>query len=546
MSRMGGGNEQLGVVAPAHVGGVQARCQLNARRSPQAALGSCDIAQDGGGTAVLKRRARGHVPLQQRVGVDARASTGVGCAQAMVGRRNQPHGVGDINWRWQNGIEHGHKLAQARCGPVVLWRLPVTGVAGEVMVNALHASGRLAHAFDEPDPTALRQGLRSRRWQRRSIGVGAIDALAFELSVTKRDAMLRQQLLHGDHFRVGSAEHKHQILHEVFILILAHAGAALRALSWPRCADKKDIDMKIIVMGAGGVGGVFGARLLQGGCDVAFLARGAHLAALQRDGLRIDSEAHGALHLPDIVASDSAQSLGVADYVLIAVKLADSQAAAQQVRPAVGPHTTVMSLQNGIDKDRLLQQEFGAAAVLGGVAYVGAYIAQPGVVHQIGSMQGVSLGEYDGQRSARVTMLAEAFKRGGIKAHVSEDIRRTLWEKLVLLVGLSAVTTAMRSALGPIRNHSRSRQFLLQLMRETVQVGRAEGVDLPADMAEQRLAFIDTMPDNMDSSMHHDLRVGRPLEVNWLSGAVVRLGARHGVPTPANDAVCALLALHAS
>lgn len=299
------------------------------------------------------------------------------------------------------------------------------------------------------------------------------------------------------------------------------------------------------MMGAGGVGGVFGARLLQAGCDVAFVARGAHLAALQAGGLRVESEAHGVLHLPAVNASDDPAQLGAADYVLISVKLADSEAAVQLVRPLVGPQTTVISLQNGVTKDELLWREYGHAAVVGGVAYVGAYIDRPGVIHQIGSMQGIAIGEYDGSRSERVQALADAFKRAGVKAHVSADIRRTIWEKFVLLVGLSGMTTAMRSSVGPIRTNARSRAFLLQLMQEVVAVGRAQGVALPADFAEDRLAFVDTMPANMDSSMHHDLRVGRPLEVNWLSGTVVELGAQEGVATPANAAVTALLALHA-
>lgn len=299
------------------------------------------------------------------------------------------------------------------------------------------------------------------------------------------------------------------------------------------------------MMGAGGVGGLFGARLLQAGFEVAFVARGAHLAALQADGLRVESETHGPLHLPRVTASDDTAQLGVADYVLISVKLADSAAAARLVRPLVGPQTTVISLQNGVTKDELLWREYGRAAVVGGVAYVGAYMDRPGVIHQIGSMQGIAVGEYDGSRSERVQALADALKRGGVKAHVSTDIRRTIWEKFVLLVGLSGMTTVMRSSVGPIRANARSRAFLLQLMQEVVAVGRAQGVALPADFAEERLAFMDTMPANMDSSMHHDLRVGRPLEVNWLSGAVVDLGARAGVATPANAAVTALLALHA-
>lgn len=304
--------------------------------------------------------------------------------------------------------------------------------------------------------------------------------------------------------------------------------------------------MKIVMVGAGGVGGVFGARLLQAGADVAFVARGAHLAALQGDGLRVESQAHGDLHVPHVRASDDPAQLGVADWVIVSVKLADSEAAVRLARPLVGPQTTVLSLQNGVTKDDLLQREFGRAAVVGGVAYVGACIDRPGVIHQIGAMQGIDFGEYDGSDSERARQLLAVLRKAGITAHVSTDIRRTIWEKFVLLVGVSGATCVMRATMGPIRANPHARAFLLQLMQETVAVGRAQGIELPADYAENRLTFIDGMPEAMDSSMHHDLRTGRPLEVEWLSGTVADLGAKAGIATPANSAVRSILALHAA
>lgn len=304
--------------------------------------------------------------------------------------------------------------------------------------------------------------------------------------------------------------------------------------------------MKVVMVGAGGVGGLFGARLQRAGCDVAFIARGAHLAALKAQGLTIESAAHGDLHLAPVRATDDPARCPPADWVILSVKLPDSEAAARLVRPLVGPHTAVLSLQNGVTKDELLQREFGTAAVVGGVAYVGAYIERPGVIHQLGAMQGIDFGEYDGSASERTQALLAALRKAGIKAAISADIRRTIWEKFVLLVGISGATTAMRAPVGPIRANPRARAFLLQLMQETVAVGRAQGVNLSADFADDRLAFIDTMAPDMDSSMHHDLRTQRPLEVEWLSGTVAELGAQAGVTTAANAAVRALLALHAA
>jgi len=303
--------------------------------------------------------------------------------------------------------------------------------------------------------------------------------------------------------------------------------------------------MKIAMMGSGGVGGFFGGRLAQSGCDVSFVARGAHLAALREHGLSIENEAQGNIHVPRVRVVEHPADLGPVDLVIVSVKLWDTDAAAQAIKPLVGPDTGVLSLQNGVIKDDILRRHFGADAVMGGVCYVATHIARPGVIHQTGTMQRIVVGEYDGRRSERAQVLHQALQGSGVKAELSEDVRRALWEKYVFLVALSATTTTMRKTVGPIRGNARTRGFLLQLMREVVAVGRAHGVALPEDYAEGRLAFADGLPADMTSSMHHDLERGNRLEVEWLSGGVVQLGEARGVPTPANRAVCDILALHA-
>lgn len=303
--------------------------------------------------------------------------------------------------------------------------------------------------------------------------------------------------------------------------------------------------MKIVVMGSGGVGGFYGGRLAHAGCDVAFIARGKHLAAMREHGLTIESDQHGDIHVPTVRVTDDPSTLEPADVVIIAVKLWDTEAAARAVKPLVGNDTAVLSLQNGVIKDDILRREFGVDAVMGGVGYVGTHIARPGVIHQTGTLQRLVFGEYDGRRSARAEALLAALLRAGIAAELSSDIRRTLWEKYVFLVGLSGTTATMRTTLGPIRANPQTRAFLLDLMRETVAVGRAHGVALPHDYAEQRLAFADTLASDMTSSLHHDLEHGNRLEVAWLSGGVVELGKAVNVPTPANRAVWDMLALYA-
>jgi 2-dehydropantoate 2-reductase len=301
--------------------------------------------------------------------------------------------------------------------------------------------------------------------------------------------------------------------------------------------------MRIVVMGTGGVGGYFGGRLAAAGCDVGFVARGAQLQALQTQGLRISSPA-GDLHLASVQASNDPAAFGVADVVMFGVKLWDTEAAAAAIRPVVGPHTAVVSFQNGVVKDEILQGVLGPDAVVGGVAYIAASIAEPGHIRHIGAMHKLVFGELDGRRSERLAAFSAACAGAGFDHEFSEQIRQRIWEKFVFLVGLSGTTTSMRVPVGQVRAHAASRQFLLDVMDEVVQVALAEGVPLPADFAANRLAFADGLPEAMTSSMHHDLNRGGRLELPWLAGDVVARGQRLGVATPCNRAVAAVLAPH--
>ncbi|HXZ54272.1 MAG TPA: 2-dehydropantoate 2-reductase [Burkholderiales bacterium] len=303
--------------------------------------------------------------------------------------------------------------------------------------------------------------------------------------------------------------------------------------------------MKIAMMGSGGVGGFFGGRLAHAGCDVSFIARGAHLAAMRERGLVIESAARGDIRVPKVRATDDPAAVGPVDFVILSVKLWDTDSAIRQMRPMLKPGTAVLSLQNGVIKDDILRRELGDAPVMGGVCYVATTIARPGVILQTGSMQRVVVGEYDGRPSERARALHEALQKAGADAELSADVRRAIWEKFVFLVGISATTTAMRSTIGPIRKNPRTRAFLHDVFRETVAVGRAHGIALPADYADACLARADGLPEEMVASMAHDLQRGNRLEVEWLSGGVVQLGAKVGVPTPVNRAVWDMLALYA-
>ena len=301
--------------------------------------------------------------------------------------------------------------------------------------------------------------------------------------------------------------------------------------------------MKLLVFGTGGIGGYFGARLAASGVDVTFIARGEHLNAMRTNGLRIES-ALGNLVLKPTNATDDPKAAGVVDLVMIGVKLWDTEAAIEAVAPAVGPNTAVVSFQNGVDAVDLLTKKYGRERVLGGIAHIAAVIEAPGIIRHNGKLQRLTFGELDGKRSPRVERLLAQCQKAGIDTAISDQIERTIWEKFILIVGLSGMTALTRLPIGPIREEPLTRELLANTMRETAAVGVAKGVALDADAAEKQLGFIDAVPYDMIASMLGDLRRGYRLELPWLSGGVVRLGTQLGVATPANRFVYAALKLH--
>jgi len=302
--------------------------------------------------------------------------------------------------------------------------------------------------------------------------------------------------------------------------------------------------MRIAVIGAGGVGGYFGGRLAAGGTDVIFVARGAHAKAIRNDGLRIESPLGNVQVKPALVVDDIAE-IDTADLVIVAVKLWDTEAVAAALQPLAEKGAAVVSLQNGVSKDEVLRKYVPPASIIGGVAYIASVIAEPGVIVHTGQMQRLAFGEFDGSHSTRVQAFQQACAAANIDAVASDAIERLIWEKYVFLVAMSAVTSTMRQPLGPIRENPHTRAFLGDLMREVVAVGRAHGIELREGFVEERLAFCDTLPASMMSSMAHDLERGNRLELPWLSGGVVELGERVGVPVPLNRAVRDVLTLYA-
>lgn len=297
--------------------------------------------------------------------------------------------------------------------------------------------------------------------------------------------------------------------------------------------------MKIAVMGAGGVGGYFGARLAAAE-TVMFVARGAHLEAMRRSGLRVSS-ALGDLHLDPVRAGDDPAELGPVDIVLFAVKLWDTEAAGRACRPLMGERTAVISLQNGVDGEAVLGRLLGPEHVLGGVAQIAAVIAEPGVIRHTGTMARIIFGEPDGANSARAQAFLEACRKAGIDATLSDDIETAIWNKFILLAPLAGVTSVTRLSIGAVMADADTRALLGDAVAEAVAVGRARGVRLDDDAVARTLGVAQGLPHEMRTSMQQDLARGGRLEVPWLNGAIVRLGAEAGVETPVNCTLYAAL-----
>lgn len=291
--------------------------------------------------------------------------------------------------------------------------------------------------------------------------------------------------------------------------------------------------MRIAVMGAGGVGGYFGARLAQAGHEVAFIARGRHLQAMKEHGLLVKS-AHGDLRLPNPVVADDPSTLGWFDAVLFAVKLWDTESAATAIQPLLAAGGVVVPFQNGVESIERVAAVVGDAQVMGGVAYIAAKISEPGVIAHTGTMARLRFGAVlPAQRSSAEALLA-ACKSASVDAEIVDDIRKALWMKFVFLCALSGLTAATRQPIGVIRADPDLRATLEDAMREVWSLGRARGIALPDDFIATQMAFADGLPAEMKASMLHDLEAGNRLEAPWLSGAVARMAKQAGAGAPVN------------
>jgi 2-dehydropantoate 2-reductase len=300
--------------------------------------------------------------------------------------------------------------------------------------------------------------------------------------------------------------------------------------------------MRAAILGAGAMGGYYGARLAKAGEDIVFVARGAHLQALKSHGLRVktaDTES-----IVRVTAVGQTDAVGPVELVLFCVKSYDTAAAAASLGPLVTPQTLVLTLQNGIDNAETIASAVGREAVLVGSVYVALHLVAPGVIVHAGGEGTIVFGELAGGATARTRRVAEIVQRAGIPHEVSTDMPRILWEKFLFIAGVGGITALARSGIGPLLASAEGQRLLTASCAEVDAIARAEGVHLGADAVQRTLTQAARLAPQWQSSMARDLEVGRRLEVEALSGAVVRRGRTYDIPTPVHQAIWACLAVH--
>lgn len=294
--------------------------------------------------------------------------------------------------------------------------------------------------------------------------------------------------------------------------------------------------MKIAVMGSGGIGGYFGGRIAEkGNADVTFIARGAHMKAMQENGLALKSELGDAV-VSSVKVTDNPADIGPVDVVMFAVKLYDVESALEAIRPIVGPNTAVISFQNGIGTEDKITEILGAGHAVGGIAYAPIAIESPGVIRHQGKMASIAFGELDGTKSARLTEFNDICVEAGVKTRFTSNIREALWDKFVFLASFAGITATTRQTVGYLQRDPLAMDLFAAALKEAIAVAGAEGVMLADETFDRTMKTVSLMASTVQSSMLTDRQAGKPLEIKWFSGELVRLGQKHGISTPVHQA----------
>mgnify|MGYP001162136466 CR=1 FL=1 len=301
--------------------------------------------------------------------------------------------------------------------------------------------------------------------------------------------------------------------------------------------------MKIMVMGTGGVGGFFGAKLARAGHNVYFIARGKHLEAIKKEGLKVISEL-GNLHINPSKATDNPTDFEIPDIILLCVKAYDIESSCKLIKPLVGPNTGVIPLLNGITHIEIMQNILGKNNVTGGVAAISALIEEPGVIIHNSTMQMLKFGEINNEVSIRIKEFQKACNEAGINNNIPNDIQCDMWQKLILMCSLAGVNCLTRLPLGPCRDNPSTRILLEKIAAEIILISKTENVNLPDNQLEITMKQLDSLPEGMKASTLPALEKGEKLEASALHGAIEKLGIKNNISTPINSTVYAALAPH--
>jgi len=298
--------------------------------------------------------------------------------------------------------------------------------------------------------------------------------------------------------------------------------------------------LRIVVYGTGGAGGHFGARLAAAGEDVVFVARGAHLAAIRREGLVVETP-EGEIRIHPARATADPGAVAGADAVVLGVKTWQVEETGRAMASSLSGGTFVVPLQNGVEAADQLRRTVGDERVVGGLCATISFVVAPGRIRSLGAQHSLRFGELDRRASERTERLRAAFDRAGVRATIPPDIRASLWEKFLFVVPVGSVGAWRRAPIGRTRSEPESRAMLERGMREILALARARGVPLPDEAVPNALGFVDGLDPSGTASLQRDLADGRPSELEAWTGAVVRLGRESGVPTPLHDEIYAAL-----
>ena len=300
--------------------------------------------------------------------------------------------------------------------------------------------------------------------------------------------------------------------------------------------------MHIAVMGAGGIGGYFGGLLAKAGNDVSLIARGKHLAAINRNGLEIKSSKER--FKVTVAATDKPKDVGPVELIILSVKTYQNDQAIPALKPMVGEGTALLTLQNGVDGYQELAKAVGQEKVLPGAAYIESQIISPGIIQQSGDVVRIVFGEIGGEQTARAQRILDTFKQAQIETQISSDVTKTLWTKFLFISTLAGITSAARAPMSRLLQYPETRETILSIMREVETLGRAKEIRFDPDVVEKTMEYMETSAKDLQASMHTDLELGKPLELEALNGAAVRMGKELGIPTPVNHFLYTILLPH--